>query len=123
MENKTTHTIQDKSLQKCKLIVTVVDRKKAEFYFDFLQGFRVNLQYAIPAEGTAQTEMLQLLGLKETEKAVLLSVIREDSVREALAGLEEKFRTVRGGKGIAFTIPLSSVIGVTLYRFLSDQCI
>ena len=35
--------------------------------------------------------------------------------------LEEKFATIRNGKGISFAIPLSSVIGVNLDRFLSDN--
>jgi hypothetical protein len=35
--------------------------------------------------------------------------------------LEDKFRTIRNGKGIAFAVPLSSVIGVNLYQFLSDN--
>jgi hypothetical protein len=35
--------------------------------------------------------------------------------------LEEKFRTIRNGKGIAFAVPLSSVIGVNMYRFLSNN--
>ena len=39
----------------------------------------------------------------------------------ALHGLEDKFYKLRGGKGIAFTVPLSSVIGVGLYKFLSNN--
>jgi hypothetical protein len=32
----------------------------------------------------------------------------------------EKFRTVKGGKGIAYTVPISSTIGVAIYQFLSN---
>ena len=35
--------------------------------------------------------------------------------------LEEKFVTIKNGKGIAFAVPLSSVIGVNLYQFLSNN--
>ena len=35
--------------------------------------------------------------------------------------LEDKFSTVRNGKGICFAVPLASVIGVNLYQFLSDN--
>ena len=34
--------------------------------------------------------------------------------------LEQKFETIKNGKGIAFTVPLSSVIGVNNYQFLSN---
>ena len=35
--------------------------------------------------------------------------------------LEDKFATIKNGKGVAFAVPLSSVIGVNLYRFLSNN--
>ena len=48
-------------------------------------------------------------------------MIREDETDAVMNCLEEKFETIRGGKGIAFAVPLSSVIGVNLYQFLSDN--
>ena len=72
-------------------------------------------------KGTATTEILDYLGLEATEKAVLLSVAREDRVDEIMNCLEDKFATIRKGKGVAFAVPLSSVIGVNMYRFLSNN--
>ena len=63
---------------------------------------------------------MELLSL-EPHKAVILSVVREDLVEEIMNCLEDKFHSVRGGKGICFAVPLSSVIGVNLYQFLSDN--
>ena len=45
----------------------------------------------------------------------------EDMVHEIMNTLEEKFETVRNGKGVAFAIPLSSIIGVNLYQFMSNN--
>ena len=120
---KQTPTPSDMPLapRKLVLLVTVVERKKAEFYMDLLQSFEVNLQTSMAASGTASREMLHYLGLTDTEKTVIFSIIREDMVSGALAALEEKFRTIRNGKGIAFAVPLSSVIGVNMYRFLSNN--
>ena len=70
--------------------------------------------------GTASSEIIELLGLNN-HKAVILSVAREDMVPKIMNTLEEKFETVRHGKGIAFAVPLSSVIGVNLYQFLSNN--
>jgi hypothetical protein len=61
-----------------------------------------------------------LLGLADSDKSVLFSIVREDKADEALKQLDEKFHKIRGGKGIAFTIPLSGVIGVAIYRFLGN---
>jgi len=111
----------DNAFRKLKLLVTVVNRSKAEFYMDFLHAFEVNFQTSVLAQGTAKSETLHLLGLEDSDKSVIFSVIREDKAVEALHALEEKFHTLKKGKGIAFTIPLSSVVGVAIYRFLSNN--
>lgn len=105
---------------KMQLLFTVVNRKKAEFYTDLLQNFEVNMQLALSASGTAGSSMMELLGLTDLEKTVIISVIRRDKAAEALAALEEKFRTVKNGKGIAYTVPMTSTIGVAIYQFLSN---
>ena len=106
--------------RKLKLLFTVVNRSKAEFYVDLLQNFEVNMQTVLSASGTASTETLRYLGLSDTEKSVILSVIREDKIKDAMSALEEKFKTVKNGKGIAYTVPMTSTIGVAIYQFLSN---
>lgn len=108
-------------VKKLKILVTVVNRKKTEFYMDLISGYEANFQTAVLGEGTAKSEMLYLLGLEDSAKGVIFSVIREDKETEILHAIEEKFETLRGGKGIAFTMPMSSVIGVAIYRFLSNH--
>ena len=108
-------------VKKLKLLITVVNRSKTEFFMDFLGGFEVNFQLSTPAQGTAKSETLHLLGLEDSDKSVIFSVVREDKAEEILHALEDKFHSLRGGKGIAFTTPLTSVIGVTVYRFLSNN--
>ncbi len=107
--------------QKLKLLITIVNRNKAEFYLDLLHAFEINLQYSVAAEGTAGSEVLHLMGLEESEKAAIFSLVREDLAPAAMAVLEEKFATIKNGKGIAFTVPLTGVIGVSIYRFLCNN--
>ena len=114
------NTVNDSAIKKLKLLFTVVDRPKAEFYLDVLSQFDVNFQMVVGGLGTANSELVELLGL-EPHKAVILSVMLENRVEEAMNCLEEKFTTIRNGRGIAFAVPLSSVIGVNLYQFLSDN--
>ena len=106
--------------RKLKLLFTVVDRKKAEFFADLIGQFKVNLQIVLAGEGTAKTETLRLLGLDDAARAVIDSVIRDDLAQSIFETLEEKFDTVRGGKGIAWSVPLSGAVGVAIYQFLSD---
>ena len=54
-------------------------------------------------QGTANSQLLELLGL-EPHKAVIFSVVREDLVEEIMNCLEDKFHSVRGGKGICLSL-------------------
>ena len=114
------NTFTGSDIKKLKLLFTVVDRNKGEFYLDVLSQFEVNCQLAMSGLGTAQTDLIDMLGLNR-HKAVILSVIREDKVEPIIHCLEDKFATIKNGKGIAFAVPLSSVIGVNLYQFLSNN--
>ena len=114
------NTIHEKAIKKLKLLITVVDRPKGEFYLDVISQFEVNYQMVVSGLGTAKSELVDMLGLN-IHKAVILSVVREDMVDSIISCLEEKFATIKNGKGITFAVPLSSVIGVNLYQFLSNN--
>lgn len=114
------NSIHESAIKKLKLLITVVDRSKAEFYLDLLSQFEVNFQMVTGGRGTANSEIIEMLGLN-IHKAVILSVVREDLVGSIIKCLEEKFETIRNGKGISFAVPLSGVIGVNMYQFLSNN--
>ena len=114
------NTVNDSAIKKLKLLFTIVDRPKGEFHMDVISQFDVNYQMVVGGMGTARSELVELLGL-ESHKAVVISVIRDELAETVMQCLEDKFATIRGGKGIAFAVPLSSVIGVNAYRFLSDN--
>ena len=119
VQKKTSSDVSN--LRKLKLLITVVDRTKALFYEDLLEQFEVNVQTIFYGKGTANSQMLARLGLIESDKAILISFIREDMVKEALELLNEKFSTVKNGKGVAYTISLHSLIGVSTYQLLSND--
>ena len=116
MEN----AVNESAIKKLKLLFTVVERPKAEFYLDVLSQFEVNCQMVLPGKGTANSDLVSMLGLN-MQKALILSVVREDMVDQVMKCLEEKFESIRNGKGISFAVPLSSVIGVSIYQFLSNN--
>lgn len=109
------------NVRKLKMLITVVDRSKTLFYTDLLEQFEVNVQMVLYGRGTANSQMLKLLGLVETDKSIIISYIREDKVKDALDTLTEKFNTVKNGKGVAYTIALDSIIGVATYQLLSND--
>lgn len=113
---------KEKSLDapiKLKVLVTIVNRKKADFFTSVLESFDVNQSEVIYGNGLASKQILQYLGLNKSEKAVIISFVKETKVKDILAQYEDKYFKVKDAQGIAFTIPLSQMIGLNSYKFLA----
>ena len=109
------------SPNKLMMLITVVQKGKGTFFADFLKTFGANLQVCIVGTGTAHTDLVEFLGLKDNKRTIIFSVVRQDRLKEIFAALEERFHTVNNDPGISFAIPLSSVIGKLSYGFLSND--
>ena len=107
--------------ERLVLLVTVVNKGKGTFFADILRTFDVNLQISFVGSGTARSDLIELLGLKDDQRSVIFSVVRAERVDAVQAALEERFQSINDGTGIAFTLPLSSVIGKLSYGFLSNE--
>ena len=57
--------------------------------------------------------------MKTSEHEVVFAIVNSGFAEDVMEVAREQ--GVRGGKGISFAVPLSSVIGVNLYQFLSDN--
>ena len=105
---------------KLELLMAVVHNSKAAYYSSIIQSHQANLQLSLPAKGTTHL-ILDYLGLSERPKALIVSVVRADEAEKLIGELGELFKKGKDYKGIAFTVPFSSVIGTLTYGFLSND--
>ena len=105
---------------KLEMLLAVVHNDKAAYFSSLIQSHQANLQLTIPAKGTTHL-ILNYLGLTDQPKSLLVSIVRADQAGPLIDLLEETFRKGKKYKGIAFTIPLTSVIGTLAYGFLSND--
>ncbi len=113
--------VKNKAPEKLELLITVVKAKSAAYFANLIQSADANIQLTMPASGTSPKAIMEYLGLQQSNRSVIFSVVREDKIKDLLALLNEKFDTVKDGGGIAITVPLSSVIGLLSYGFLSND--
>ena len=105
---------------KLELLLAIVRNDKAAFYSSLIQSHQANLQLTVPAKGTTHL-ILDYLGLTEKPKSLVVSVVRADQTAGLIELLDQTFQKGKGYKGIAFTIPMTSVIGSLVYGFLSND--
>ena len=106
---------------KLVMLITVVQKGKGTFFADFIKSFDANLQIAVVGSGTADSNLVEFLGLKDKRRSIIFSIVREERVNEIMEALGERFHTVNNDTGISFAVPLSSVIGKLSYGFLSND--
>ena len=105
---------------KLELLLAIVHNDKAAYYSSLIQSHQANIQLTVPAKGTTHL-ILSYIGLTDQPKSLLISVVRSDQAGRLIGLLDDTFKKGKGYKGIAFTVPLTSVIGTLVYGFLSND--
>ena len=107
--------------EKLELLIAIVNSPKVRFYTNLIQSSEANLYLSVPASGTSEKAIMNYLGLNQSNRNAIFSIVREDKVKDLLEVLDENFSTIKDGGGIAVTVPLSSIIGTLAYGFLSND--
>ena len=102
------------------LMVTIMDRNKTKRFKALYESCGINVAFDMTGHGTAVSETLEYFGLEESEKAVVMSVVTDDSWKEAKKGLERRLQIDVPGTGIAFAIPMSAMGGKRALYYLTD---
>lgn len=105
---------------RIRLMVIILDRGKGARAAELFASYGLPLHYGTPGRGTANSELLDYLGLGETEKDVMFSLVPGCTIPGLLQAAGEKLQLATPGKGILFTIPLSAVSGAAA-RFINSQ--
>lgn len=103
------------------MMVTITDRKEAVDFLAFYEKNQVDANLVALGRGTANSEILDYLGLEAAEKTVTISVLTDAVWKEIKKGLQHQFRIDVPGTGIAFIVPLSSIGGKRELLFLLEN--
>jgi len=106
--------------KKLLLFITIVNRGQGNFVLKLFESEGANAQFVQYGEGTAQKEIRDILGIEDNSKEVIISLISEDKIESAKKELEAFFKVRKRNRGIGFSIPMTSLIGMKLYQFLVD---
>lgn len=91
------------------LLVTICDRNAEGKIADLFVDKECMNNFLVLGKGTASSRVLNYLGLGETEKTVLFSILPARRAGEMLEEIDGALVLDRPGHGIAFTLPLNRV--------------
>lgn len=109
----------DRPLNRVKLLVSIVSRDEDERLYAILNEFSASLNLEFEGVGTAKDAVLDYLGIGETEKSVLFSLIPECDEDVILREIRVQMSLHMAGKGISFTVPLSGISEIVANGLMS----
>ena len=95
--------------RKIEWLITIVDRRRGDKVAEVYQRHHVAVQLVTHGRGTATSKIMDVLGLDEPEKDIVLSLVPGALSRDIFRALEEELHFTRPGAGIAFSILLSGI--------------
>mgnify|MGYP003303863670 CR=1 FL=1 len=107
-------------IKKLSLFVTIVNAGQATPILRIFEDAGVSAQFVQRGKGTATKQILDILGVEDNGKDVVLSLIKQESIPDVKNELNAFFVASKKNKGIGFSIPMTSIIGVKVYQFLAN---
>ncbi len=92
-----------------KMLIIITGENLSFKLIPLLNQYGVRYCNTVKGKGTANQEVLDFLGIGETEKDLIFCLADEKVIPDVLTFLKENGEFVGGRKGIAFTISLDSV--------------
>lgn len=108
-------------MSEVSMMVTVTNRSRVEKFLSFYKERQLTVMLVTLGAGTAASEVLDYFGLEASEKAVIFSIVTDETWKSLKKGLETRMQIDVPGRGIAFTVPLGSIGGRRELMFLTEN--
>ena len=95
-------------MNNLSLLMIIAPKSSEKKYLDLLNKYNIGFKALTYGVGTASSSLLDYFGLNEVDKIIVLAVLPLSTGRHILKYVKSYFKISEPGKGIAFTIPLSS---------------
>ena len=98
-------------MERMKIMMTILDRGDGIALSRLYEQNGVPLHLQIIAEGTATSEILNMLGLTHKEKEIMVGVAPESAIDGLMERLDDDYRGILSVRGLAFSIRLTAISG------------
>lgn len=92
-----------------KLLVSIVNSGSGRKVKSIINELSAALSISFKGYGTAYSALLDYLGIGQTEKTIVLSIIPETDEERIMKALRVQMSLYLAGKGISFTVPLAGI--------------
>ena len=116
MQELMKQTIDKRQTFRC--LVIIIDTNIREKLTEFLGDSGIPICYQMHGVGTANSDFLNLCGLGDTQKTIMVCFVPRYRTKMILAEMNQALKLHKKGTGIAVSIPVGSLQG-WLYKLLN----
>ena len=102
------------------LLISISDRSDLPLFLDVNMKNHLEINHIALGEGTGKNHMSEVLGLNNSDKAVIFSITTDELWLKLKNDLEENYGIGGPGRGAAFIVPLSSFGGTKEFAYYTD---
>ncbi len=102
-------------LDSFQMLMLVATPKLAEKAAELFRRENLPIQYRLNAEGTASSQVMDMLGFGSIDKCLIISMMPKKYGDKMLGLLHSKLRLDTVNSGIAFTVPMSGANNLLLH--------
>lgn len=95
-------------MDNLNIIFIIINKTDEKRILQIVDKYKVGFKVVMHGTGTASSSLLEYFNLNDEEKTIITIVLPTIIGKNILKEVENKLQTHKHGKGIAFSIPLSS---------------
>lgn len=99
----------------------IVNQGNANAIVEIFRRAGSSVSFVQIGNGTASKHVRDILGIEDNRKEIVVSLINEDKLKEAVVELEAYYAASKKNKGIGFSVSLTGLAGVRMYQFLTNM--
>lgn len=105
------------------MIVSIIERGRAKSYLEMLRKKKIGFHMQCVGQGTASSEMMDLLGLDSSHKDIVISYAPRKSVAALAAALTKELGSGMGYNGLMMLLSMSAVnqLAAELLLYQSEE--
>ncbi len=103
-----------------KALITIIDYEYEQELLKLFNEHHIPFNLITHGQGTASSDILDYLGLGDTKKFVIISIIPDYKTAKILDLLQNKMHFSKPGRGIAFTITITGISSI-ICKIIAEQ--
>ena len=110
----------DETQHRPRILISITSTQSEKLLKKCFDALRIPIFYQCRAQGTAPSEILDILGMRESARLITVSFLPRFSVPAVFEAMENELSVKRRGGGIVFTVPVTG-IQTPIFSMLNEE--